>query len=289
MRRRDSETKGMTVEQKFEHYGCSERFECLGRADGDRIAVRCRNCGYEFTRVDVFLHRSKNHNIMCRRCGIHADGSYTPPQSEVTKGIDDLVVVGYYLKGNSATQTAKKFGMNLRRVRGIIDRAGVARDKVRVVVEKDYPDGMAGDEWLDEEFVCVECGRTFTRYQRMLHDGSLSKERRGRTFKYCSSKCCTKHQRPHSRQARTKREAGIKGDRIILGDLMERDGGICQICGEAVDIGDGFHDQFGYFHVGRNYPSIDHIIPISKGGEHVWDNVQLAHMACNAGKCDRIA
>ena len=40
-------------------------------------------------------------------------------------------------------------------------------------------------------------------------------------------------------------------------------------------------------HIGRHYPTLDHIIPLSKGGSHTWDNVQLAHMGCNAGKCDK--
>ena len=35
------------------------------------------------------------------------------------------------------------------------------------------------------------------------------------------------------------------------------------------------------------YPTVDHIVPLSKGGTHTWNNVQLAHMACNSGKCDK--
>lgn len=76
-------------------------------------------------------------------------------------------------------------------------------------------------------------------------------------------------------------EAGY--DRTInLKKVMQRDHGICQICGKPVDltsrIGGG---------VGRLYPTIDHIIPLSKGGGHTWDNVRLAHMVCNSIKCDK--
>ena len=38
--------------------------------------------------------------------------------------------------------------------------------------------------------------------------------------------------------------------------------------------------------IGANYPSIDHIIPVSRGGLHSWDNVRLAHFLCNAVKSD---
>jgi len=32
------------------------------------------------------------------------------------------------------------------------------------------------------------------------------------------------------------------------------------------------------------YPSIEHVIPIAKGGKHTWDNVKLAHRKCNMEK-----
>ena len=70
---------------------------------------------------------------------------------------------------------------------------------------------------------------------------------------------------------------------ITLDRLRQRDNDICQICGEVVDIS----DRTGK-HIGARYPSCDHIIPLSKGGTHTWNNVQLAHMGCNAGKCNRI-
>lgn len=69
---------------------------------------------------------------------------------------------------------------------------------------------------------------------------------------------------------------------ITLEKLRERDNDICQICGGVVDDKD-IKDR----HIRKKYPTLDHIIPLSKGGAHSWDNIQLAHMSCNAGKCDR--
>lgn len=68
---------------------------------------------------------------------------------------------------------------------------------------------------------------------------------------------------------------------ITLKDVRQKFNDICQICGEKVndnDIENG--------HIKRLYPTVDHIIPLSKGGTHTWNNVQLAHMCCNAGKCN---
>jgi 5-methylcytosine-specific restriction endonuclease McrA len=36
------------------------------------------------------------------------------------------------------------------------------------------------------------------------------------------------------------------------------------------------------------YPSIDHIVPLAKGGNHTWNNVQLAHHYCNTLKRDKV-
>ncbi|MDH4169140.1 MAG: HNH endonuclease [Acidimicrobiia bacterium] len=39
---------------------------------------------------------------------------------------------------------------------------------------------------------------------------------------------------------------------------------------------------------GRRAESIDHVVPRSRGGEHVWDNVVAACRPCNASKRDRM-
>lgn len=36
-----------------------------------------------------------------------------------------------------------------------------------------------------------------------------------------------------------------------------------------------------------NAPELDHIIPIAKGGAHVWSNLQCACRECNAAKSDK--
>lgn len=51
--------------------------------------------------------------------------------------------------------------------------------------------------------------------------------------------------------------------------LAKRDGMNCALCGELTTK--------------QNW-SVDHIIPISKGGEHSYANTQLAHRLCNARK-----
>lgn len=55
--------------------------------------------------------------------------------------------------------------------------------------------------------------------------------------------------------------------------VYKRDKGICGICGDLV-ARDNFH--------------VDHIVPLARGGEHSYANVQVAHPGCNCRKRDRI-
>ena len=66
---------------------------------------------------------------------------------------------------------------------------------------------------------------------------------------------------------------------ISVQTLYERDHGICWICGQLCDITADSNDN--------NYPSIDHVIPISKGGKDTWENVRLAHRRCNSVRGNR--
>ena len=49
--------------------------------------------------------------------------------------------------------------------------------------------------------------------------------------------------------------------------------GKCCFCGKSL--------HFGESPLLDDYPTIDHIKPISKGGAHEWDNVQLLGRHCN--------
>lgn len=104
---------------------------------------------------------------------------------------------------------------------------------------------------------------------------------------YCCEKC--KHTAATSRRNFIKKirmeepEADLD---ITLHRLYERDEGICWLCGERCDYQD-FTVDGNTFIAGNRYPSIDHVMPLSKGGRHTWDNVKLAHRICNTKKGNR--
>lgn len=67
-------------------------------------------------------------------------------------------------------------------------------------------------------------------------------------------------------------------DAVALGN---RDGWTCGICDEPIDKTIAYPDRMA--------ATIDHIVPISHGGRHRWDNVQISHFACNMLKADKAA
>lgn len=98
---------------------------------------------------------------------------------------------------------------------------------------------------------------------------------------YCSPKCRWSATHPsdvrralaHERRAR-KRHA--TAEKLRLGEIFERDGWKCQICQRPVNRGLEYPSPMS--------ASLDHILPLSRGGEHVSSNVQLAHLKCNLKK-----
>lgn len=86
------------------------------------------------------------------------------------------------------------------------------------------------------------------------------------------------------RELREERIRSGEIEEIDLSALIERDGGICHICGKKVSDRVKFGGSRGKGEDRTMYPSVDHIVPISRGGEHVWSNVKLAHLSCNAKK-----
>lgn len=74
-------------------------------------------------------------------------------------------------------------------------------------------------------------------------------------------------------QVRRARKLAAFVENVDVRVVYERDGGICGICLEFVEMED-FH--------------LDHVIPLARGGEHSYANTQTSHGLCNIRKGDRL-
>lgn len=77
----------------------------------------------------------------------------------------------------------------------------------------------------------------------------------------------------HRRRAQKKSTADDRP--VLLAEIRERDRNRCHLCRKLVSV--------------KPYPhplsaSLDHVVPLSLDGEHVPENVRLAHLRCNVAK-----
>lgn len=80
-------------------------------------------------------------------------------------------------------------------------------------------------------------------------------------------------------QKRRAQKLMLPSENVIAREVFERDGWICGICSEPVDASFAWPDPFS--------PSLDHVVPLARGGHHTYENTQCAHLGCNVSKGDR--
>lgn len=144
---------------------------------------------------------------------------------------------------------------------------------------------------------CANCGELFR----------AAKRSGGKRVATCSKSCAMKlkykqgshplhqgviplsedaHQQRHrerderKRRARRARLAGARSEPYTTAGIAKRDGFICALCGSQVDMKLRFPDSLS--------ASVDHVLPLSKGGDDTLSNVSLAHLGCNSSKSNRI-
>jgi 5-methylcytosine-specific restriction endonuclease McrA len=104
---------------------------------------------------------------------------------------------------------------------------------------------------------CAECATPFVTNQPQT--------------RFCCVTCKTRNKDRIHTQRRDKRIKAGPRERIDLPVLAIRDGWRCHLCKRKVT---------------RKTWSVDHLVPLSHGGTHTYDNVALAHHRCNALRRD---
>ena len=80
-------------------------------------------------------------------------------------------------------------------------------------------------------------------------------------------------------QRRKARKLGLPNDVVSFADIYKRDGGKCWLCHKAVSL---------TTKIKARQATLDHVIPIARGGGTVRDNMALAHRGCNSSKCAKV-
>lgn len=211
----------------------------------------------EFEYISGYIGWMSHVTIRCKRCGYEQEKS-----AELVRPSYEREII---CKGCLKIKALRRKLINL-----------IARKRNDIMREQERKLRKAEREATRKEllsgYVCEECGNVFDA------------DRIGQ--KYCSDRCANRHNN-HIKEIKRRGRLKQNGDvdlTITLEKLIKRDKNICHICGEICDESDYTIDEDGNFIVGEKHPSIDHVVPVSKGGTHTWDNVKLAHHYCNTVK-----
>jgi 5-methylcytosine-specific restriction endonuclease McrA len=114
--------------------------------------------------------------------------------------------------------------------------------------------------------VCKECSASFKGYSRAV---------------FCTTKCGDKYYRRIRKKKERARMRILKADNVDPIKVFEQHQWHCAHCNVYTPrhLKGKQHDDS---------PELDHIIPLSKGGLHAYNNVQLLCRRCNSIKSDRI-
>lgn len=91
---------------------------------------------------------------------------------------------------------------------------------------------------------------------------------------FCSARCL----RLHGKANRRDRIRDVRVAPVRRAEIIERDRGLCQLCGDPVALEQRVPHPLA--------PTLDHVVPLARGGTHEPANVQLAHFICNSRKAD---
>lgn len=121
------------------------------------------------------------------------------------------------------------------------------------------------------KYVCDKCQAVVERKYRVT---------KGKFGRYCD-KCRLKLRRARDRVKTVRRQSlTVKPSRLSCDEVAERDGFVCHICKGLVDMSLPRVGGFG--------ATVDHVIPLSKGGSDYAENLRLAHWICNIKKGDKV-
>lgn len=112
---------------------------------------------------------------------------------------------------------------------------------------------------------CVKCGEV-----KIIHGLGFCRS--------CYRKENSWERRNYDHVRRTKIKSTAK--KFTKQQVLDKTNGHCGICGKAIDLSLKLPNVESF--------SIDHILPVSKGGTHTLDNVQPAHWICNCLKQAKI-
>ena len=241
-----------TVSKILKEHGVIRSIQAPKRSLEERTFV-CQHCGKTF--INKRDRVGEGEKYCSRKCFFaHIDEQKQERIANTPQPIKTCPVCG------------KEFISSMSHICSDECRKQLARDKANAYTIK------KNNELPLRKVNCFECGKEFEYHSEF--EG---------TRKYCSTRCLHKATSRNNKHKRRQYINNSYKETISMAVVMKRAHGKCEICGCKVHKHKG--SQFGYDPTGA---TLDHIIPLSKGGTHTYDNIQLACSRCNSIKSDSL-
>ena len=132
----------------------------------------------------------------------------------------------------------------------------------------------------ERQLTCPDCGGTFLGKYDGGRCGPCARAAQKRAARE-RARTPEGRRRQRDRAARRRaRKRGRHNEHISHLKVFDRDAWLCHICGKPVDRGLAFPDPMS--------ASLDHVVPLAKGGTHTYANVACSHLICNSRKSDSL-
>ncbi|WJZ27878.1 HNH endonuclease [Arthrobacter phage 1191A] len=117
---------------------------------------------------------------------------------------------------------------------------------------------------------CRSCGLPFISGRRICDSCLAENRKESRKSDRAKRDSADKNHRSRARKF------GVEHESVNRMQVFDRDGWICGICDEAIFKSVKYPDMMS--------ASLDHVIPMSRGGGHLYSNTQASHLSCNIAK-----
>ena len=238
----------------------------------NRYCLRCNQSIDHMAARAKYCSRSCSHMASSQRCKDRQAGKHVPfieygtPRKQCDECGQRVKVAGRMFCSRTCQTVAR------RKAAGMVASRST-EIQLFVLAENPRQRTSKNGEVSSRYFVhgsCKECGNTFTAVTR----GKWNLP------SYCSKRCS---HRSHCRNAkhirRERKKLNGKSD-VSRSQIFKRDNYTCKLCNEPLDMDAQPNDN--------RAPSLDHIVPLAKGGSPTMSNLQAAHRLCNSIKCDRL-
>lgn len=240
-----------------------------------KVLVKCNRCGREFER-----HSGQDFNTLHCKCMNKVEVRKTQPK-----------MISYGGKEQTFLSFCKDHQIDSKDSYHRLDAGWTADDLIRgsLIRKCEQCNQLFNTKCMNKKYCSKKCQRRHANgyvgvFQPKLCACPVCNTIfvSSRINSQCCSDECRKQLARITRKGRYKhlQHEGKFDPSVTLVNVFNKFNGKCAICDKQMKMeGDWRSDD---------YPSMDHIIPLSKGGTHEWKNIQLLCRKCNCEKHDKI-